>query len=546
MFSVISFILKNLDHFRRRFWAVGLAGFLDGVAGFVVPVLLAEFTRGALTKDRLIHLIPLIGIVYAFGLLTSWIIRKYGEALSAQFQNHIRLKYFKILEHLQPEVLQKYHSGYVLSLINKIGFSVEQTIFGFFWNATRILATLVLFFIFTARESFSVALMNLLVLGVFLVVGVYLSRKIVPLAEQNNRDNASLLESFADFITNLVTVKKLGVYKFAETRLERKTGTSDQSITRLQNFHALRWSIMHTLFGITYIGTLAIFLYFVAISRMPASALILFISAYYILFLNLNRLTELMKGMLEVKAYVITLEEILGQGAPADASLPRPVAWREISFREISFQYPNTEKQIEIPEFHIQPGEKVAVTGVSGLGKTTFLNLLNNFLKPNAGQRLVDGQLYEKVNQAFFDGAMVIISQEIELFNLSLRENITLGKTLPDELISNILERLNLSQWVSHLHNGLDTIVGEKGVRLSAGQKQRINLIRGLLLERDMYLLDEPTSHLDAATEEKAVEFLRESLRDKTAVIVTHRPALLALCSRQYDFSGHTLVAKTA
>ena len=114
-----------------------------------------------------------------------------------------------------------------------------------------------------------------------------------------------------------------------------------------------------------------------------------------------------------------------------------------------------------------------------------------------------------------------------------------------ERTIRKYLDDLDLLAWVDHLELGLETIVGEKGVRLSAGQKQRVKLIRGLLLERDIYLLDEPTSHLDTATEQKVIDFLRHRLEGKTAVIVTHRPGLQQLCDQSYTFKNHSLIKAT-
>ncbi len=134
-----------------------------------------------------------------------------------------------------------------------------------------------------------------------------------------------------------------------------------------------------------------------------------------------------------------------------------------------------------------------------------------------------------------------MISQESEMFSLSVRDNIVLGQTIPNQDIIDALREVDLYEWIGALEDGLDTLVGEKGIKLSAGQKQRINLIRGLLLDRDIYLLDEPTSHLDAETEKKVISFLQKRLHNKTAVIVSHRPAIQSICERFYEFKGHEM-----
>ena len=154
----------------------------------------------------------------------------------------------------------------------------------------------------------------------------------------------------------------------------------------------------------------------------------------------------------------------------------------------------------------------------------------------------MDGLPYEKINAGFFTKNIAAVSQETELFNLSLRDNVVLGKNIEDKTIMDIFDKLDLLPWMEGPEKGLDTIVGEKGTRLSAGQKQRVNLARGILFGREILLLDEPTSHLDSATEKKVTDFLSCHLADKTVVIVTHRKDLETICNRRYIVREHSLV----
>ena len=113
---------------------------------------------------------------------------------------------------------------------------------------------------------------------------------------------------------------------------------------------------------------------------------------------------------------------------------------------------------------------------------------------------------------------------------------------IEEKAIFDIFDKLDLLSWVRNLEDGLETIVGEKGIKLSAGQKQRINLIRGVLLNREIVLLDEPTSHLDSATEQKVIDFLADYLSGKTAIIVSHREALREICEKRYVIKNHSLI----
>lgn len=256
-------------------------------------------------------------------------------------------------------------------------------------------------------------------------------------------------------------------------------------------------------------------------------------------------MSESFKDLMEMKAYVVSLDDVISFKKVADEGGEEKAARQEIKFRNIFFRYPNTDKKISVPEFRIRKGEKICIVGKSGEGKTTFLNLFGNFLNPDEGERTVDGLPYEKINAGFFTKNIAAVSQETELFNLSLRDNVALGKNIEDKTIMDIFGKLDLLPWMEGLEKGLDTIVGEKGTRLSAGQKQRVNLARGVLFDREILLLDEPTSHLDGATEKKVTDFLSCHLADKTAIIVTHRKDLETICSRRYIVREHSLVEKS-
>lgn len=529
----LKFIYKNLDHFKARFVFVFVAGMLDGFAIFFIPVLLAEFTKQELTFSNFQKLLYSIVLLYAASLLFQWIIRRYGEALSLQFGNHIRLKYFKMLERMPMKDLINHHSGYILSLINKVSDGMTPILFDVFWTFAKSISNVILFFYFTAQESFSIAVFNLIILSFFIFASTLLSRKIVSIAGELNKKRASLMESYADFISNMLTIKRLGIYPFAEDRLFQKTDDNYKQIQKLQNFHANRWFLLHGLFGVAYLSTIGFILFQITSGIASASVLILFVAAYAVIMKNVERLSESLKSLMEMKAYIENLDKIISFDDLTDKNCGM-AEWEDIKFKDVFFQYPGTDKKISIPDFHIKKGEKICLVGKSGEGKTTFLNLFANFIIPEKGDCLVDSHSYEKISRKFFQDRMAMISQEIELFNMSLRENIMLGQSVKEENIFEILEKFDLLDWIQNLDEGMETIVGEKGIKLSAGQKQRINLIRGVVLDHEILLLDEPTSHLDAVTEKKIVEFLKKYLSGRTAIIVSHREELKTICDRCY------------
>ena len=133
-----------------------------------------------------------------------------------------------------------------------------------------------------------------------------------------------------------------------------------------------------------------------------------------------------------------------------------------------------------------------------------------------------------------------VVSQEIELFNMSIKNNLCLDKKISDEELSKYLKELELDE-ILLFQDGLNTIVGEKGLKLSTGQKRRINILRSYLMDKDIYILDEPTSNLDLHTEEIVVRFILKYFKDKTLIISTHNEKIKEVCNSFYNFKNHEL-----
>ena len=134
-----------------------------------------------------------------------------------------------------------------------------------------------------------------------------------------------------------------------------------------------------------------------------------------------------------------------------------------------------------------------------------------------------------------------IVSQEIELFNMSIKDNLCLDKNISDDKIIKYFNELELNELLQ-FKKGIYTIVGEKGLKLSTGQKRRINILRSYLMNKEIYILDEPTSNLDKHTEEIVVNFILKYFKDKTLIIVTHNDKINEICNKFYVFNSHNLI----
>jgi ATP-binding cassette subfamily B protein len=214
-------------------------------------------------------------------------------------------------------------------------------------------------------------------------------------------------------------------------------------------------------------------------------------------------------------------DEHAGHGG---ARLPR-VAGR-LSYRCVSAAYDESRLVLRDVDLEIEPGERVAFVGRSGAGKTTLASLLLRFYRPVAGRILLDGVDIQDVDLSWLRQQIGLVLQEPIIFSGTLGDNIAYGR--PEASLAEIIEAsraAELHEFVIELPDGYDTQVGERGVRLSGGQRQRLSIARAFLKDAPILILDEPTSNLDATTEQHIFESLDRLAKGRTTLVISHRLA---------------------
>ena len=237
-------------------------------------------------------------------------------------------------------------------------------------------------------------------------------------------------------------------------------------------------------------------------------------------------------GLLKVKSRILS--------APSSATARTPARdvhadWRpqgRVVFDEVSFHYggdqapPGGSPVLDSVSFSAEPGTAVALVGPSGAGKTTILQLLMRFYDSTAGQVLVDGRDVVDMDPVALRSAIALVPQDVTLFAASIRDNVAFARPdADDEAIKNALKAANAMRFVEDLPDGLDTVVGERGVTLSGGQRQRIAIARAVLQDAPILLLDEATSALDAESEQLVQEALERLMAGRTVLVIAHRLA---------------------
>ncbi len=216
-----------------------------------------------------------------------------------------------------------------------------------------------------------------------------------------------------------------------------------------------------------------------------------------------------------------TTEERAAHGT--GTALREPVQG-EVVFENVNFSYGEGKTALHNINLHARPGEMIALVGPTGAGKSTVVNLLPAFYEATAGRIAIDGQGIKDVSLEYLRRHISIVSQEPFLFNGTIRENILYGKldATNDELVA-AAKAANCHEFVTRLPNGFDTAVGERGVKLSVGEKQRVSIARALLKNSPILILDEATASVDTATERLIQEALEHLMAGRTSFVIAHR-----------------------
>ncbi len=213
---------------------------------------------------------------------------------------------------------------------------------------------------------------------------------------------------------------------------------------------------------------------------------------------------------------------------PAEYENPEAVPLEKVEgtveFQHVSYGYEEDTEVLKDVSFKIEKGEKFALVGPSGGGKTTICHLIPNFYKLEEGDILIDGQSVKNVTLSSLRSQIGIVQQDIYLFNASIRDNILYGRLdATEEEVIEAAKMANIHDYIMAMPHGYDTVIGERGVRLSGGQKQRLCIARVFLKNPPILILDEATSSLDNATEIAIQQALDKLCEGRTTIVVAHR-----------------------
>jgi ATP-binding cassette subfamily B protein len=256
--------------------------------------------------------------------------------------------------------------------------------------------------------------------------------------------------------------------------------------------------------------------------------LVLFYTYFNYIWESIGRLCGISLDFIIQKYGVSRMMEIFEEPLKIDENsgkVPFPAQWKKITIHNLCFSYGETEVLHSLC-FDISKGERIGIVGISGAGKSTLFKLLLKEHENYSGTILIDGIDLRDINHTSFQEKTAVVLQETEVFHFSLQSNITLAhprQELQKEFLDQAITVAHVQEFAEKLPQGMKTMIGEKGIKLSGGEKQRVGIARAIYKQPDILFLDEATSHLDSESELKIRDSLHHIFRNVTAIVIAHR-----------------------
>ncbi len=529
--TVYRFVKPFLGNYKKALACVSFGVLVETLFNVFMPLSLKFLIDEALGEEDFEALMRILSVLAVAGIFTSIVAvwyERWDARLAASVISDVRLRLFEHVQSLPAAYFGRTRRGEILSRFSIDLSAFEGAIKTFANSAALPVLELIAGIILMLFLNWQLAAVALLVFPITLIGPRILTPKAVQANYEQKLNESSLLGTVQENIAAQAVIKAfnlqrrtLGWFTMRNDDARRKIASATFLSTMVERTVTISVLLLHLV-------VLALGAYLATKGQITIGTFVTFESAFWEVSYNIAHIMHFIPVSIQSAAAVRHIEDLLneptrGADRPGAPDLPRIT--NDITFDRVTFQYEGSQTPV-LDNFSLKlnVGKTIAVVGPSGSGKSTLLNLILRLYVPDEGRVTIDGVDIRKVTRESLLRSMAVVFQENMLFNMSIRENIRLGKEgATDQEVEQAARKAEIHRYIMSLPQKYDTPVGERGDTLSGGQRQRIAIARAIVRNPSILLLDEATSALDQTTEAAINRTLLKVAKNRTMIFSTHR-----------------------
>ena len=529
--TMYGFVRPYLAGYKKILAFVGFGVVVETLFNVIMPLSLKFLIDDALGEEDFQALFRILSVLAVAGIVTSIVAiwyERWDARLAASIISDVRTRLFEHVQQLPAGYFARTKRGEILSRFSIDLSAFEGSVKSFASSAALPFLELIAGIILMLFLNWQLAAVALLVFPITLIGPRVLTPKAVIANYEQKLNESAILGMVQENIAAQAVIKAFSLQRraFGWFRLR-----NDDTRSKIASATFLSTMVERTVtiaVLLLHLVVLAIGAYLATKGQITIGTFVTFESAFWEVSYNIAHVMQFIPLSIQSAAAVRHIQELLdeptrGGDRPGAPDMPRIT--NDITFEHVTFRYQGALKPVlDNLSLKLKVGKSIAIVGPSGSGKSTLLNLILGLYEPEEGRVAIDGVDIRKVTRQSLRRSMAVVFQENMLFNMSIRENIRLGKEgASDAEVVAAARRAEIHRYIMSLPQKYDTAVGERGDTLSGGQRQRIAIARAIIRNPSVLLLDEATSALDQTTEAAINRTLLKIAKGRTMIWSTHR-----------------------
>lgn len=488
-----------------------------------------EFALSGSVEDILIKISFLIVLAFFLKNVFHYISNYYIAYVEQGVIRNLRNELYQHIHKLPMNFFKNEKTGDLISRFTSDVNIIQQSITAVFLNMFQDPLTILVFFGIAFSISWKLTLFALLIVPFSALIIGFIGSLLRKQSYMLQQKLGTIVNVLHETISGVKIVKAFGMEEYENNRFKAETQKYFKIIlkkVRIRNISSPSTEIIAVILGATmlYYGGRLVLIE----NEIKASEFMVFLFAIFQMmppFKNMSQLNNIIQESIGAGIRIFEILNIQPEIKNIDNPIPLESFNSEIKFNNVTFSYSDSpEKILDRASFTAKKGEIIAFVGSSGAGKTTLVDLIPRFFDPTEGNILIDGIDIKDVRIEDLRKHMGIVTQETVLFNESVSSNIAYGlANIPEERIIEVAKIANAHKFITEMPNGYETIIGERGTKISGGQRQRLSIARALLKNPPIMIFDEATSALDNESEVLVQEAIEHLMKERTTFVIAHR-----------------------